>query len=172
MYVPDTAICGENLRREAARLGVEPDRIVFAARVPMADHVARISLADLSLDPFHISGGATSVATLAADVPLLTLRGDSYLARMGSSINSSLGMDDLDCGEPDQYIANAVELATTPGRLDAVRNELAKALQNSHFFDTRSFVSSLEEALQSAWDRHKAGLPAADISVPASSPRS
>ena len=49
MYVPDTAVCGENLRREAARLGVEPDRIVFAGREPMANHVARMSLADLSL---------------------------------------------------------------------------------------------------------------------------
>jgi protein O-GlcNAc transferase len=172
MYAPDTEVCGENLRREAARLGVEPQRIVFAGREPMAKHVTRMSLADLSLDPFHISGGATSVATLAAGVPVLTLRGNSYLARLGSAINSHLGMHDLDCAEPGQYIAKAVELATTPGRLDAVRNELTAALQRTRFFDTRRFVSWLEEALLSAWHRHEAELPTADISVSAASPRS
>ena len=129
----------------------------------MARHIARMSLADLSLDPFHISGGATSVATLAAGVPVLTLRGNSYLARMGSSINARLGMNDLDCLEPQQYIAKAVELATTPSILAAAKERLRMALQKNGFFDTGCFVRPLEAALLIAWDRHKAGLPPADI---------
>jgi len=163
MYVPDPEVCGKNLRREATRLGVEPDRIVFAGREPMARHMARMPLADLSLDPFHISGGATSVATLAAGVPVLTLRGNSYLARMGSSINVSLGMDDLDCPGPAQYVTKAVELAMTPSALAAVKERLAMALQTNNFFDTKYFTRSLEAALQVIWDRYKAGLPPADI---------
>ena len=165
MYVPDTAVCGGNLRREAARLGVEPGRIVFAGREPMANHVARMSLADLSLDPFHISGGATSVATLAAGVPVLTLRGKSYLARMGSSINTRLGMEYLDCLGPQQYVAKAVDLATMPSKLAAAKDKLRVALQMKGFFDTRNFVQSLEEALQMAWDRYKGGLPPADLQM-------
>jgi predicted O-linked N-acetylglucosamine transferase (SPINDLY family) len=163
MYVPDLEICGENLRREAARLDVEPSRLIFAGREPMAKHIARMSLADLALDPFHISGGATSVAALAAGVPVLTLRGNSYLARMGSSINASLGMDSLDCLGPKQYVAKAIELATTPSALAAIKEKLGTSLPKNSFFDTRCFVRSLEAALQIVWDRHKKGLPPADV---------
>jgi predicted O-linked N-acetylglucosamine transferase (SPINDLY family) len=169
MYVPDPAVCGENLRREAARLDVKPDRLVFAGREPMAKHMARMSLADLSLDPFHISGGATSVATLAAGVPVLTLRGSSYLARMGSSINVSLGMTDLDCSNREQYITKAVELASNPSAFAAVKERLARAGQTSAFFDTRNFVHKLETAMQKTWDRYMTGLPPTDIRVPESS---
>lgn len=163
MYVPDPEVCGDNLRRRALLLDVEPNRLVFAGRVPMAKHMARMPLADLSLDPFHISGGATSVATLAAGVPVLTLRGNSYLARMGSSVNVRLGMNDLDCTGPAQYIAKAVEMATTPSALAAAKERLGMALQTNCFFDTRCFVNSLEAALQTVWARYKAGQPPADI---------
>lgn len=168
MYVPDPAVCGGYLRREAGCRGVNPDRLIFAGNEPMASHVARTALADLALDPFHISGGATSVSTLAAGVPVLTLRGNSFLARMGSSLNASLGMDDLDCQEPEQYIAKAVELATQPSKLAAAKDRLKIALQTGGFFDTRQFVRSLEEALLLAWNRYNSGMPRADIQIPAS----
>ncbi len=165
LYAPDTEIGGENLRREAVRLKVAPERLVFAPRVTMVEHVARMALADLALDPFHISGGATSVAILSAGVPILALRGHSFLARIGSSINARLGMDDLDCTDPEHYIAKAVALATTPSELAALRDKLGRARQTSAFFDTRAFVRGLEEALQTAWHRHQAGQPPMDIQV-------
>lgn len=167
MYVPDPEVCGANLRREAARLKVDPDRLVFSGHEPMAKHMARMPLADLSLDPFHISGGATSVAALFAGVPVLTLRGRSFLARMGSSMNACLGMEALDCASPEQYVAKAIKLATNPTMMSAVKGRLAMARQTNGFFDTRIFVCALEEALQIAWESHEAGLAPADIKVPA-----
>ncbi len=172
IYVPDTDVCGGNLQRAAARLDVDPERLVFAGREPMARHLARMSLADLALDPFHISGGATSVAALNAGVPVLTLRGRSFLARMGSSINVSLGMTELDCITPDQYVAKAVELATNPSELATVKDRLGMARQTHGFFNPQAFVHSLEEALQIAWDRYTAGLPPAGIGIARSPKRS
>lgn len=163
MYAPDTEACSSNLYREAARLDIDPARLVFAQREPMAHHVARMQLADLALDPFHISGGATSVATLAAGVPVLTLRGNSFLARMGSSINASLGMEDLDCVTPEHYVEKAVELATNPAKLAAFKNRLGRARETNGFFDTKRFVDTFEEALQTVWNHHTAGLPPDDI---------
>jgi predicted O-linked N-acetylglucosamine transferase (SPINDLY family) len=165
MYVPDPDVCGGNLRREAKRLNVDPERLVFAGSEPMARHLARMALADLALDPFHISGGATSVASLIAGIPVLTLRGQSFLARMGSSINLRLGMNELDCTTREQYVAKAAELATNPAALTAVKNQLTAARQTHRFFDTRTFVRSLEEALETAWTHHKAGHPPADFKV-------
>lgn len=166
MYAPDTEDCTKNLRREATRMNVDPARLVFARREPMARHVARLQLADLSLDPFHISGGATSVATLTAGIPILTLRGESFLARMGSSINASLGMGDLDCATPERYIEKAAELATNPTRSAEIKQILKGARKTSPLFDTKGFVNTLEEALHIIWERHSANLPRADISIP------
>jgi predicted O-linked N-acetylglucosamine transferase (SPINDLY family) len=165
MYVPDPDVCGANLRREATRLKIDPDRLIFAGNEPMPRHLARMTLADLALDPFHISGGATSAAMLYAGVPVLTLRGQSFLARMGSSINVHLGLADLDCRDREQYIAKAVELATNPAALAAVRERLCTARQSHGFFDTAIFARTLEQALQIAWGRHEAGQPPADIRV-------
>ncbi len=44
----------QNLRREAAARGIDPVRLVFADRLPLAEHLARHSLADLV--PRHTSG--------------------------------------------------------------------------------------------------------------------
>ncbi|MHB8743212.1 MAG: O-linked N-acetylglucosamine transferase, SPINDLY family protein [Sulfuricaulis sp.] len=165
MYVQDLTACGENLRREAARLNVDPGRLVFACHEPMAQHLARLPLADLALDPFHISGGATSVATLYAGVPVLTLRGESFLARMGSSINVRLGMEELDCTSSEQYVAKAVELALAPAALAALKDRLRLARQSNRFWDIDVFVRSLEEALHLIWERHVAGAVPSDICV-------
>lgn len=165
MYVPDPDVCASNLRREASRLKVDPERLVFAGREPMARHLARMALADLALDPFHVSGGATTAAALSAGVPVLSLRGRSFLARLGSSINRRLGMADLDCTSPEQYIARAVELATRPGAMAAVKAGLGTALQANGFFDTGTFVRSLETALRIVWERYEAGLAPSDIKV-------
>lgn len=170
LYTPDTEVCGQNLRNEAARLGVEPERLVFAPRAPMAEHVARMALADLALDPFHISGGATSVATLWAGVPVLTLRGNSFLARMGSSINACLDLHDLDCTDAEHYIATAVTLATSPSELVAIQKRLGQARLSSGFFDTRLFTQNLEEALYCVWERHLAGIPPTDVHTSNASP--
>jgi hypothetical protein len=58
--VPDTVLwlLGEspegeaNLRTAARAAGIDPARLVFAGRKPRADHMARLSLADLALDTF------------------------------------------------------------------------------------------------------------------------
>ena len=48
--VDDTPTTSNNLRRGAARHGIDPDRLVFAQRVPLDVHLGRLKLADLFLD--------------------------------------------------------------------------------------------------------------------------
>ncbi len=51
-----------NLRREAERRGVAPERLVFASRLPLAEHLARHQLADLVLDTLPYNGHGTTAA--------------------------------------------------------------------------------------------------------------
>ena len=74
-------------------------------------------------------------------------------------------MAEMDCSSSEQYVAKAIELATNRSVLSAVKNKLAIARQTGIFLDVRSFVRSLEDALQIAWERHVAGLAPADIKI-------
>lgn len=50
----------DNLRREAARAGVDPGRLVFGGRLPMAEYLDRYRHAGLFLDTLPFNGGATA----------------------------------------------------------------------------------------------------------------
>src|SRR5262249_17992575 len=49
-----------NLRREAQARGIAPERLVFAARVAHAEHLARHRCADLFLDTFNVNAHTTA----------------------------------------------------------------------------------------------------------------
>jgi protein O-GlcNAc transferase len=71
-----------NLRARAAEAGIDPDRLVFAAPAPHADHLARQGLADLMLDTWPYGAHTTASDALRMGVPLLTLPGKSFASRV------------------------------------------------------------------------------------------
>jgi predicted O-linked N-acetylglucosamine transferase (SPINDLY family) len=66
-----------------------------------------------------------------------------------------------------EYEALALELATDPARLAAVRAKLAANRLASPLFDTQAYTRHFEAGMDMAYDRFMAGLPPADIVVPA-----
>lgn len=50
----------ENLRREAKRQAINPERIVFASRLTQREHLARLTLADLILDTLPYNAHTTT----------------------------------------------------------------------------------------------------------------
>src|SRR5689334_5946382 len=86
----------ENLRRRAAAAGIDPDRLVFAARQPLlADHLARHRLADLFLDTLPYNAHTTASDALWAGLPVLTQSGDNFAGRVAASLLSAAGLPDL-----------------------------------------------------------------------------
>ena len=151
----------QNLRREAARRGVDAGRLVFAGDVPYADYLARYTHADLFLDTLPFNGGATVSDALSMGVPVLTCAGESFAGRMAGSILTTLGIPELIATSLDDYGARALQLARRPERLRALRETLHSAPAQHHFFDTDRYRRSLESAYRQMWERHAAGLPPA-----------
>ena len=83
-----------NLRREAESRGLDPDRLVFARKLPLAEHIARIQCADLALDTFPYGFGATGSTILRAGVPIITRLGETYVSRMAASQLHAVGLQD------------------------------------------------------------------------------
>ncbi len=99
----------ENLVRETIEAGVDPARLVFAGRLPFAEHLKRYRLADVFLDTFHYGAHVTAMQALAAGLPLLTIRGDRFSARVGASALVHAGLADLVAADIDDYIERALQ---------------------------------------------------------------
>lgn len=73
-YAQRTAI-HERLGDEAEALGIERSRIVWAERVPKAEHLLRHPAADLFVDTLTYGAHSTATDALAGALPFLTLAG-------------------------------------------------------------------------------------------------
>jgi predicted O-linked N-acetylglucosamine transferase (SPINDLY family)/predicted SAM-dependent methyltransferase len=139
----------QNLRKAAQEDGVEPDRLVFASRVPkVEDHLARYRVADLFLDTWPYNAHTTAADALLAGLPVITYGGGgSFPSRVASSLLKTLGMDELVAQSFEEYFELANDLAHKPKRLKALRSRLSPAALEGHPFLGESFTRSLERVL-------------------------
>jgi predicted O-linked N-acetylglucosamine transferase (SPINDLY family) len=144
------------LRREAAARGVDTARLVFAPSLPLPQHLARLSLADLALDTFPYNSHTTGSDALWAGVPLVTRTGDAFASRVAASLLGAVGLPELVTGDWESYLALAKELATDAPRLAQVRAKLAAQRTAAPLFDTERFTRDLE----SLYERIAASAPA------------
>lgn len=152
-----TAACN-NLRNAASRLGIDPDRLIFAPFAPNSEHLARLAHADLVLDTFLYNAHTTANDALWAGVPMITLVGQTFAARVGGSLLHAAGLPDLVTDTPADYEALALALAHDPARLAEVRARTAAARHTSALFDTIRFTRHWEAGLAAAIARSRAGL--------------
>ena len=156
----------ENLRREAARRGVAPERLIFAPRLPeRADHLRRVRLADLFLDTFYYNAHTTACDALAAGVPVLTCYGETFAGRVASSLLHAVGLPELVAHSHADYEEKAWLLATQPERLSALKAKLEKNRASHPLFDTTGLVRHLESAYGQMFERHRAGTAPGHIFV-------
>jgi predicted O-linked N-acetylglucosamine transferase (SPINDLY family) len=142
----------ENLRREAAARGIDPARLIFAPRTTMEQHLARQQLADLFLDTLPYNAHTTASDALWAGLPLVTLPGQSFPARVAASILTAGGLPELIAADATAYEATALALATDPARLAAVRAKMDAARTTAPLFDTDRFTRNLEAAYRAMLD--------------------
>jgi predicted O-linked N-acetylglucosamine transferase (SPINDLY family) len=160
-------IAAQNLRKEAARRGISADRLVFAPRVPHADHLARHRIADLFLDTTPCGAHTTASDALWAGLPMLTCMGDSFAGRVGASLLNALGLNELVTRSLPEYERRALELARNPAALTDLKRKLARNRDSHPLFDTVRSTRHLEAAYLEMWKRHKAGERPASFSVDA-----
>ena len=156
----------DNLRREAGRRGIEPQRIVFAHRTPLlADHLARYRLADLFVDTLPYNAHVTAVDALWAGLPVLTCTGRTFAGRVAGSLLHALGLPELVTESPGAYEALAMRLAVNPAELGGIKSRLAANLATHPLFDTDKFRRHIEAAYECMHDRRLRGLQPEGFSV-------
>ena len=155
----DNARAAENLRKEAAARGVDPKRIVFAKRAPLADHLARHRLADLFLDTLPYNAHTTASDALWAGLPVLTRTGETFAGRVATSLLNAIGLPELVTRTREEYENLAIELAGQPDRLASIKEKLAGNRLTTPLFDTQLFTRHIESSYKAMYERYQACLP-------------
>ncbi|WP_313419528.1 tetratricopeptide repeat protein [Stenotrophomonas sp.] len=136
------------LRAAAQAAGVDPARLVFMAKLPHPQYLARYALADLFLDTHPYNAHTTASDALWAGCPVLTCPGDTFAARVAGSLNHHLGLAHMNVADDAAFIATASALGNDPVALAALRAELAQARGRSGVFDMDGFATDLSALLQ------------------------
>jgi predicted O-linked N-acetylglucosamine transferase (SPINDLY family) len=147
-----------NLRREASNRGISPERLVFAKRLPLADHLARHRGADLFLDTHPCNAHTTASDSLWAGLPVLTRIGASFAARVAASLLNAIGLPELITTSVVEYEQLAIRLATHPDEMRALKQKLSDQRLSSKLFDTPLYAMHLEAAYTEMYERYQAGL--------------
>ena len=155
----DNQTAADHLRGEAQKRGVSAERLVFAHRMPLGDHLARHRAADLFIDTLPYNAHTTCSDALWAGLPVLTLVGESFAARVAASLLNAVGLPELVTSTPAQYEALAIELATNPRKLAGIKQTLAENRLVAPLFDTARFARHIEAAYTTMMERHLADMP-------------
>ena len=162
--IQDNVPAEKNLKAEALKRGISPDRIIFAQRLPLPEHLARHKMADLFLDTLPYNAHTTASDALWAGVPVLTLLGNTFPGRVAASLLNAVGLPGLVAHTPKEYEQRAIELARDPLVLKAIQERLVDNRLSKPLFDTALFTQDLEALYKKMVERYRANLVPEDIS--------
>lgn len=155
----DNSIAKQNLLLQAEHRGVAKERLVFANRMDLPEHLARHQLADLFLDTLPCNAHTTASDALWAGLPLLTLLGETLAGRVAASLLDAVDLSELIARSPKEYEDLAVDLAINPSKLRQLWVKLARNRDDSPLFNSKAFTEEFEEALIKIHQRQLAGMP-------------
>jgi predicted O-linked N-acetylglucosamine transferase (SPINDLY family) len=154
----DNQTAAANLRKEASLRGLDPARLVFAKHMDLPEHLARHKAADLFLDTLPCSAHTTASDALWAGLPVLTCMGESFASRVAASLLFAIGLPELVTETTNEYEALAIELATNPAKLKAIKDKLESNRLTTPLFNTALFTKHIEVAYTEMYERYQADL--------------
>jgi predicted O-linked N-acetylglucosamine transferase (SPINDLY family) len=84
-------------------------------------------------------------------VPVVVLRGKRHVGRVGASLLTRVGLDELIAETPRGYVEKSVSLAEDKEKLTILHNELRSRMRNSALGDANRFARTLEKAFREMW---------------------
>jgi len=161
----DNPIAVSNLRKEAQFRGLDPNRLVFAKRMDPSEYLARNYVADLFIDTFPYNAHTTATDALWAGLPILTRMGESFASRVAASLLNAIELPELIATTQEQYEAKAIELATNPEKLKAIKYKLERNRLTTALFDTPRFIKHIQAAYKQMYERYQADLRPSNIYI-------
>jgi predicted O-linked N-acetylglucosamine transferase (SPINDLY family) len=143
-----------NLQVAARAAGVDPERLVFAPRIPYEEHLLRYRAADLALDTHPYGSHTTGSDALWMGCPIVTYLGGSFPARVTASLVAAADLPELVGRSWAEYEDIAAKIGTDTAYSKSLRTRLASGRNTCVLFDSNKFTRRLEWAYDTMWERH------------------
>ncbi len=130
--------------------GIDRERLDIGFRSPPWDVLRSM---DIGLDCFPHNSGTTLFESLYLGIPFVTLAGRPSVGRLGSSILEGVGHPEWTARSEEEYIEQALALASDLPKLAALRAGLRQEMQASPLMDEVGFARRVEDAYRDMFKR-------------------
>lgn len=148
----DSKNTNENLLREFNAKGINSQRIIFAKRIPIEKHLARLQLADLFLDTFPYNAHTTASDALRVGLPVLTMIGQSFASRVASSLLKQLELTELITENDQDYEDIAIQFGSNLSNFNSIRDRLKSNLEKTDLFNPKVITANIELAFEKVYE--------------------
>jgi protein O-GlcNAc transferase len=131
--------------------GVPPARLQLEPKRPRREYLELIGTTDIALDPFPYNGGVTTCECLYQGTPVVSQKGDTYVARQGYAILSSIDLSELAASSREDYVQITVNLAKDRLRLRDLRGSMRKRMTAFPLMDAVGYARELETTFREIW---------------------
>jgi len=146
------AIARKNIEQYVRKHGLSNDKIIFAPKLQRDLHLERLKHADLILDCFVINAHTTASDALWAGVPVITMQGKQFAARVASSLLKAINLQELITHSVEEYEAIALDFASNKELQNDIKKKLSENLNSSTLFNTQLFTRDFEALLSSTFE--------------------
>jgi len=151
----DNEMAKENLIKQVIKHGINPNRVIFAEKIPRAEHLARHRVADIYLDTTLANARTSASDALWAGLPILTCPGDCFSNRVAASLLTAIGLSDMIANNHEDYLEKALYFAEHREELCRIKEKLIANRDTHPLFDTKLFTQHLELAYRKIFENYR-----------------
>ena len=151
------AMAVEAFSSKLAMAGIPKSRVELVGPVVGAGFFGTYDDIDIILDTHPFNGGTTTCFAVYMGVPVISMKGDSLISRMGASVLSNVGHPELVVDSLDQYVRKAISLSQDIEFLKKFRLNARKAMAQGSLGDGRKFAFEFENLCLHLLNRKAAG---------------
>jgi len=151
VLLQDSAEVTRELRRVAVAHGVRPARLLFFPRAPKALYMQLLSVSSIFADTRAYGSHTVGSDAMFVGLPVITVPGMTFASRVGASLNSAAGTNEMTVLSERAWLATGARLLKSPPLLAAMHHKVAAAARgaaNTHLFNSTVFASGLERTYQ------------------------
>jgi predicted O-linked N-acetylglucosamine transferase (SPINDLY family) len=141
----------ERLRSRFAAQGIDAERLELHGKLSQAAYYGLLQEVDIALDPFPYNGTTTTCQGLWMGLPVVTMVGETSVARSGYALLRTVGLDEFAARDEAAYVETAAALARDLDRVGTLRATLRERTAASALRDEAGFTRELEAAYRAMW---------------------
>ncbi|WML35496.1 hypothetical protein [Clostridium sp. OS1-26] len=156
LVVKNTAFLDEEIinstKERFYKYGIKEEQLEFIERdISVKDHMNRYNDVDIALDTYPYNGTTTTCEAMYMGVPVITLAGERHASRVGVSLLTNVGLDELIAYSEEEYIQKAVDLAGNIEKLKKIKLNLRTNMKSSPLMEGDKFTKELEKVYKNLW---------------------